>query len=204
MKKKLLLSIIVTTPLLAGVIIVGYWFWSDVLTKKPPLPELGSVPSFSLTSEDSGKVTRENLTGRVSIADFIFTSCAGTCPMMTAQMSDLVKNLADEPRIQFVSFSVDPETDTPAILSQYARDHHAPRGTWKFLTGDRNQIYGLTRNGFHLAVESDSADGGGILHSQKFVLVDDRAVIRGYYDSEDSVAMQSLAVDARRLAGRHE
>lgn len=202
MKQKFLLFSIVGTPLLVGLVIVGYWFWADVIHKKPLLPTLGQVGEFSLLNEDSALVRRDALVGRITIADFIFTECAGACPMMSSQMSDLQKSLSDEPRVQFASFSVDPETDKPGVLTQYAKQYGAVKGKWMFLTGDKAQIYRLIRKDFHLAVDSDTGDGGGILHSQKFVLIDQTAAIRGYYDSDDSVAMSSLVVDAERLSNQ--
>jgi len=202
MKQRFLLFSIVGTPLLVGIIIVGYWFWADVVNKKPPLPTLGQVGEFSLLNEDSAFVGRNVLLGKITIADFIFTECAGACPMMSAQMSELQKLLSEEPNVQFASFSVDPETDRPAVLTQYAKHYGAVKGKWMFLTGDKLQIYKLVREDFHLAVNSDTGEGGGILHSQKFVLMDNNATIRGYYDSEDTSAISSLVVDAERLSNR--
>ena len=197
-KKNFIALLIVGTPLLIGLTIVGSWFWSDVINKKPPLPKLGLVPEFSLVAEDKRHVTLNNLMGKVTVADFIFTECGGACPMMSTQMSNLQKQLSDEPQVEFVSFSVDPETDTPEVLAGYAKQYNAKKEKWMFLTGGKPEIFKLTRDGFHLAVDADTANGG-IFHSQKFVLIDPDATIRGYYDSEDSLAMKSLMTDARRL-----
>ncbi len=203
MKRRFLLSVIVGVPLLLGFIIVGYWYWVDVVHKKPPLPSFGVAPPFSLIAEDSSVFTNNRLMGKVTIADFIFTTCAGACPFMSSQMAELQKNLMDEPKVQLLSISVDPETDTPPVLAEYGKQYGAVRGKWIFLTGDKGQIFRLAREGFHLAVNADTGEGGGILHSQKFVLIDDRSAIRGYYDSEDSLAMSSLLNDTKRLTIPH-
>ena len=115
-------------------------------------------------------------------------------------MSELQQTLVNEPRIYFVSFSVDPETDSPDVLTQYAKQYGAIKGKWVFLTGDKKDIYQLTREGFHLGLEVEGSEEETIIHSQKFVLVDSHAQIRGYYDSEDDESMKLLIRDAKRLA----
>ncbi len=160
------------------------------------LPNLGRAPKFSLTTQDRESFTTEKLHGRVTIADFIFTSCAGPCPLMSATMQKMQSTLAGEGPIFFLSFSVDPEFDTPAILRDYGMRFGARPDRWTFLTGDKASISDLTRNGFHLALEADS---DAIAHSTKFVLLDKSANIRGYYDSEDDSALILLQRDAVAL-----
>ena len=108
-------------------------------------------------------------------------------------MQDTLRSLQG---VQFISFSVDPETDTPEVLSEYAARFGAEEGRWRFLTGDRRVIYDLARNGFHLVAEADSE---GIAHSTKFILIDQSAMIRGYYDSDDEESMRSLITDLHSL-----
>lgn len=172
------------------------------LRERPaPLPDLGSLPDFSLRAHDGGSLTRRSLSGRPFVADFIFTRCGGICPGMTARMAQLQRGL--EGRVALVSFSVDPEHDTPEVLAAYARDFKAGPG-WTFATGPRADLYALATDGFRLAAlevpEGERQKGDGpFVHSAKFVLVDASAHIRGYYDSEDGGALEQLARDARRL-----
>lgn len=161
------------------------------------LPSLGKVPPFSLLNEDSMRVTESVLHDKVTIADFIFTSCAGVCPVMSTRMSELQQTLINDPHVQFISFSVDPETDGPGVLNSYARGYGAIKGKWHFFTGPKKDIYQLTREGFHLGLDTEGDDA--IIHSQKFVLVDSEGVIRGYYDSEEPAAMSQLVTDTRSL-----
>ena len=156
------------------------------------------VPKFSLTTERGTPFTRDSLKGRVTIVDFIFTSCAGTCPMMSTRMAELQTALGDEPAVRFLSYSVDPETDSASVLESYGRGYGAVPGRWTFLTGPKKEIFDLTRNGYHLGLDTEGEEA--VIHSQKFVLVDRRADIRGYYDSEDAEAMAKLTDDARALA----
>ena len=163
----------------------------------------GRVPEFSLTSEEGTTVTRANLINKVTIADFIFTSCAGICPTMSTKMSQLQTQLKDNPLALCISFSVDPEADTPEILKGYGENYGAINGRWMFLTGNKKEIYTLSRNGFHLGLDVDTTDTNAIIHSQKFVLIDRHAVIRGYYDSDDESAMTQLVLDTKSLT-EHE
>ena len=117
--------------------------------------------------------------------------------MMTAQMSQFQTSLANDPTIKLLSFSVDPETDTPDVLTAYGKKFGANANKWTFLTGSKTDIYNLTRLGFHLTVEADS---NAVTHSTKFVLIDKKALIRGYYDSSDDTTGERLLEDARTLA----
>lgn len=186
--------------LLAGLLLVAGW-----LALRNPrggaadLPHLGRVPAFSLTTETGARADDGIFREKVTIADFIFTSCSGICPMMSGRMAWLQGQMGDRNDVQFLSFSVDPETDTPAVLAAYGRRYGAIPGRWTFLTGDRKQIYDLTKNGFRLGLEAEGDDA--IIHSQKFVLVDGGGAIRGYYDSDSTDAMETLREHAFLLAG---
>ncbi|HQR47451.1 MAG TPA: SCO family protein [Thermoanaerobaculia bacterium] len=181
------------------------WTWNLRQTLRTygraELPRLTTVPDFSTTSESGATVTKASLAGTVFVADFIFTTCQGICPGMTAKMKSLAGTLRDEPRVRFVSFTVDPEHDTPEVLARYAREHGADPARWSFLRTDAESLRRLCREGFRLAVEdAGPAAREPILHSTRFVLVDGTGTIRGYYDSDEPGAMEALAADARTLA----
>lgn len=162
----------------------------------------GSVPDFKLTERSGQEASLAQLRGKVWIADFIYTSCTDTCPLQTDLMAKLQREYADRSDVQLVSISVDPERDTPAVLSAYAEKHQADAKRWFFLTGQRNQIIGLIRDGFHLSVATlpgSSEESGMIPHSPRFVLVDKSAQIRGYYDSRELGAMLRLKNDLENL-----
>lgn len=157
------------------------------------LKQYGTVPDFKLTERSGIEVNLARLRGKIWIADFIYTTCTDTCPLQTAAMAKLQKEFAAKPNVQFVSVSVDPERDSPLVLSAYADKHDADRQRWYFLTGQRDQVIRLMRDGFHLSVAAfpDSGETNGMIpHSPRFVLIDRQAQIRGYYDSR---AMDSLA-----------
>jgi len=177
-----------------------------VLRRERPadLPVLGVVPPFTLIERSGRTTTLADLRGRPWVAGFIFTRCGGICPAMTARMKDL---RAAEPAVELVSFSVDPEHDTPAVLSAYARQHGIGERWW-LLTGTVEALHSLARDGFRLAAaavppEEQQAQGDGpFLHSSRLVLVDGAARIRGYYDSADGEALRALRRDLARLLQR--
>jgi cytochrome oxidase Cu insertion factor (SCO1/SenC/PrrC family) len=165
------------------------------------LPVLGQVPSFALVERSGAKVTNETLRGKVWAIGFIFTHCAGQCPMIGEAMQKVEKSLRLKPAFRLVSLTVDPERDTPQVLSRYADVWHADPYKWLFLTGKRAGIASLVQNGFHLATgETDGTAGSDdISHSEKLVLVDGAGRIRGYYNALDEEEVSSLLVDAKSL-----
>ena len=208
-------------PLIAAVIIIAaFKAWHPERFSQGPsgersrfaadrndkLPVFGQVPDFSLIRENGEKISNADLQGKIWIANFIFTHCSGICPLMSASMSSLTGQLGPEPSLRFVSFSVDPERDTPAVLSRYARRFKAPADRWFFLTGDKAQIYRLSNQHFHLgaaeiAPEEREALDQSVRHSAKFVLVDRQGQIRGYYDSDGQNAGAKIIQDTRLLLG---
>ena len=157
------------------------------------------VPEFKLVDQNEKPFTRKDVLGKVWIADFVFTQCAGPCPMMTQAMAELQKELAGSP-IQFVSISVDPAHDTPAVLKKYAAVMKADEKNWTFATGEAAEVFGVAA-GMKIAASPADAENS-IIHSEKFVLVDDKGWIRGYYFSKDPEKRKELIEEARRLAGK--
>lgn len=165
------------------------------------LSRFSAVPEFSGVTQTGSAVTRSALAGKVWIADFIFTTCRGICPGMTSKMRSLAGQLRDEPGVRFVSFTVDPETDTPEVLARYGTEYGADPSRWLFVRMDKERIRSLSREGFRLAVEDAGPSAPEpVLHSTRFVLVDGEGTIRGYYDSTEPGALAALGADARRLA----
>jgi protein SCO1/2 len=166
------------------------------------LNRYGRVPEFSLVERSGKPATLGDLRGKIWVADFIYTSCTDTCPLQTAAMARLQDKWTEHPGLKLVSFSVDPEHDTPPVLSRYADRYKADAARWLFLTGDKQEISRLIQQGFRLSATPALNDGSGagvILHSPRFVLVDEAAEIRGYYDSRDPQALQRLSSDVETL-----
>lgn len=149
------------------------------------LPEISAIPDMTLTDQHGKPVNLlRDLRGRVWIADFIFTSCAAQCPVITERMVELQKALIDAglKDVLCVSISVDPARDTPEKLREYAMSWKPKDpSTWLLLTGDRAKIVELVTRHFLLALQEES-ESSPILHSFKFVLVDKRGRVRATYD----------------------
>lgn len=150
------------------------------------LPDYGPLPAFSLVERSGRAVDARDLAGAPWFADFVYTTCEGVCPRLSAEMAKLGRRLGKPPPAKLVSFSVDPAKDTPQALAAYAERFSAPADDWLFLTGDVKSVRELIRSGFHLAVVDPPPDdpdlAGVITHSEKIVLVDARGHIRRYYD----------------------
>jgi protein SCO1/2 len=160
------------------------------------MPSFGIVPPFQLIDQNNQPFGSAQLLGKIWIADFIYTTCPGPCPMISSRMSEMQKPL-EKTDVQLVSFSVDPEKDTPEVLRSYAEKLHARDERWKFLTGDRTTIYNLSQNGFKLAATNDAS--GIPLHSSRLILVDRSGAIRGYYDATSPDAVTKVLADASHL-----
>lgn len=163
------------------------------------LPILGLAPAFELTERSGARVSLEQLAGRPFVVDFVFTRCTLACPTMTGRMAKIGAALGEGDDFRRVSITVDPEHDTPAVLTEFADKYAAP-STWWFLTGDRDEIHALSRQGFLLGLDPATGDPTNpIGHSTRFVLVDGVGRIRGYYDAMHLEEVQRLDQDLLRL-----
>lgn len=176
--------------------------------RQPALEQLaryGPAPDFSLVERSGRAVSARDLRGQVWIADFIYTKCRDTCPLQSRSMAALQSDLKAHGYVRSVSITVDPLTDTPSLLSQYADRYGADPERWLFLTGEVREIRRIVQDGFRLSaapVDGQTADPV-VFHSARFVLVDRDGEIRGYYDSNDPQALRRLRENARSLlAGR--
>ncbi len=181
------------------------WWWG----RQPPpsLPVMGELPAFTLTDRSGATVTLATLAGRPWIADLVFTRCQLSCPRMTERMASLGQRLA--PGVRRVSLSVDPAHDTPAVLTEYARQHKAEAPDWLFLTGDEAEMRRLAVEGFKLGVAAaDPSDPRAaqepVTHSTRFVLVDGQGRVRGWYDAFDEGALGKLLRDSAWLAAGND
>ncbi len=160
----------------------------------PALPVMVQLPSFSLMEKSRKPMGLDELKGSVWIADFIFTRCPGPCPMMSSRMFKLQEAFRDAVSLRLVSISVDPEFDTPEVLSEYAERFQAKEGRWFFLTGEKARIHALAQSGFLVGDVQDVT-----VHSTRFILVDRKGRVRGYYDSQEEEDIQKLIHDTRLL-----
>ncbi|MEA2488232.1 MAG: hypothetical protein QOH21_24 [Acidobacteriota bacterium] len=161
-------------------------------TRPPELPKLFPVPDAQLVDETGRSVQLSSMKGHVTVYDFIFTTCTGSCPIMTNNMRALTGKIDKDAPVRFVSITVDPTHDTPAVLASYAqRVRNDPR--WTFLTGDRATIVRTSVQGFKLTAGDPTPGGEALLHSSKFAIADKQGIIRGYYDASDGTVPEEAA-----------
>lgn len=168
------------------------------------LPKMRIIPPFSLTERSGRTVTNHDLQGKIWIADFIYTTCPGPCPIITASMARLQDAIAHDPKVMLVSFTVDPQTDTPPVLAKYADQFGADPNHWWFLTGPEKPLYDLIQNGFLQVVEGNTGttpqqSAPTVTHSTYLVLVDGDGVMRGSYDGVGASGRADLLRDIKTL-----
>ena len=157
------------------------------------------ISDFDLIDQFDGRFTLGDVGPRIIVADFFFTTCPTICPKMTVQMERVQAAYHKESRLILLSHSVTPEMDSVPVLAAYAELHHADPARWRFLTGDRKQIYALARKSYFAAM--DEGDGGpdDFVHTENFVLVDPQRRIRGFYDGTSPTDVDRLIDDIAKL-----
>ncbi len=141
------------------------------------------IPEFRFLNEDSIFVGNKNFKNKIWIAEFFFTSCPTICPVMNLQLKKLNKETyALNKHIQFLSFTIDPENDTPSILKDYKKRYGINSENWAFLTGNETETHALGINNFLTFAGKDDEAAGGYAHSGSFTLVDKKGIVRGVYE----------------------
>lgn len=186
--------------LLFPVVAIAVVLWQQRGSAAPDLPVLWRAPSFALRDQHNRAVTDGDLRGRVVLANFIFTRCTDVCPIyLTPKMREVQRLLGeqgiDERQVQLVSFSVDPEYDTPAVLAAYAARYGADDRVWRFLTGSRLAMEEVAR-GFAVPMEGlaeaaheqrgeAAAKPSAVVHSGRFFLLDQEWQVRALYRADE-------------------
>lgn len=171
---------------------ISQYFLRDSTAK--PIPVLGQVSSFSLYDAQGSPFGLKDLRGKIWIANFFFTTCLDICPVMSARMASLNRSFQLEKNIHLVSFTVNPEQDSPQVLSEYAKKFNADTKKWHFLTGSREALTQIAVQSFKLGDIKEP-----IFHSSYFCLVDRQGRIRGYYEGMKKEGINQLFKDASIL-----
>ena len=170
----------------------------------PPLPVTGTLADFTLRDENGRDFGSADLRGKVWVSNFIFTRCPTVCPRLTTKMGQVqhrARNLGTA--IRLVSFTVDPENDTPEVLAAYAKKHRASPRMWSFLTGDRAAIEKVVILGLKIGMGKDGGDApANLFHDNHFALIDQKMQIRGYYAVEEEGEIDRLMRDIGLLIAR--
>lgn len=159
-----------------------------------------TIPKFAFINQNGDTITDARLKGVVSIVDFFFTTCPTICIDMARNKKKVQEYfLEDNSKFQILSFTVDPETDTPEQLLKYAYDNDVKSNSWNLLTGDKPALYELARKGFMITATEGDGGPNDFIHDNKFVLIDREKRIRGYYDGTSEEDTDRLIKDIEKL-----
>ncbi len=175
--------------------IVAAFVIKSAKSSRADLPVITSVPEFTLTERSGQEITRSDMLGTLWVVDFIFTNCPSACPIMSREMAELYEVYSHSSNIRFLSISVDPERDTLETLRDYAKSLGVTDNRWLFARGPIEKVIQISEKGFLLPAENLPMG-----HSTKFVLVDEQANIRGYYDALNKAEIELMKTHIRELA----
>lgn len=161
------------------------------------------IGDFSFLNQYNEEITLKDVTGKVFVAEYFFTSCGTICPKMTEQMTRIQKKFMGNENVKILSFTVDPKYDIPSVLFEYAQKHKAQKNQWHFLTGEKKELYDLARKSFFVLKPAEAINLGDansdFIHTNNFVLVDQKLRIRGYYDGTSITEVNTLIADITSL-----
>ncbi len=151
-----------------------------------------TLPSFSFVNQNGEVFTDKNIIGKIIVAEYFFTTCKSICPIMNNNLEKVANAYKGTKDVMILSHTVDPETDSVPTLAMYSHLHHADNRFWVFLTGKKEELYGLARKGYLLNAEEGDGGEEDFIHTQNFALVDKEKHIRGFYDGTDSLEIVRL------------
>jgi len=168
------------------ILVFGIWAVPKIVDRftKPRLAKIGKVPEFSFTNQNKKTITNQSYNNKVYIVEFFFTTCPSICPIMNKNMVKIQDHFFGNPNLGIASLTIDPITDTPEVLKEYAIQYKITNPNWNLLTGNKETIYKFANNGFNLYVGENPEVGGGFEHSGFFALVDKEGNIRSRFDEQ--------------------
>ena len=162
------------------------------------------ISPFNLVDQHGLEVSENVIENKVVVVDFFFVSCGSICPIMTKNLKRVHDFYKKNHNVLILSHTVWPEMDSVSVLNNYANEHDANYETWRFLTGDKKELYRLARKDYMVvpAINDPNYHHGSeadFIHTENVVLIDKKKRIRGYYDGTDENAMKKLVSDIRKL-----
>jgi protein SCO1/2 len=159
-----------------------------------------SIADFAFVNQVGDTIRKEDMSGKVYVADFFFTTCPTICPVMKKEMLRVYEQFKGEPNFRILSHTIDPTHDTQVVLKDYSEKLGVPdAATWNFLTGDQEKIFEIGQTSYLTTTMADEMEPGGFLHSGAFLLVDQQGRIRGVYDGTKTDQVDRLLADIPKL-----
>jgi protein SCO1/2 len=162
-----------------------------------------TIADFSFTNQNGKIITQKDYEGKIYVADFFFTTCPTICPIMTTNMVEVQKAFINNDKFKILSHTVTPEIDSVPVLKQYAIKNGVVDSKWNLVTGDKKDIYYIARKSY-LAVKTGKPEElYDMVHTENFVLVDNKKRVRGFYDGTKKEDVNRLISDVNWLL-QHE
>jgi protein SCO1/2 len=154
-----------------------------------------TIADFSFVNQNGDTITQKNYEGKIYVADFFFTTCGSICPKMSTNLSEVQKAVLNNPKVMLLSHTVFPEVDSVSVLKAYAVKYGVVDSKWNLVTGDKKEIYTMARKSY-LAVKLGRPDQlYDMVHTENFVLVDQKRRVRGFYDGTNKEEIKRLLED---------
>ena len=154
-----------------------------------------TIADFSFVNQNGDTITQKNYEGKIYVADFFFTTCGSICPKMSTNLSEVQKAVLNNPKVMLLSHTVFPEVDSVSVLKAYAIKYGVVDSKWNLVTGDKKEIYTMARKSY-LAVKLGRPDQlYDMVHTENFVLVDQKRRVRGFYDGTNKEEIKRLLGD---------
>jgi protein SCO1 len=158
-----------------------------------------TIADFSFVNQNGKTITQKDYEGKVYVADFFFTTCGSICPKMTTNLVEVQKAILHNPKVMLLSHTVFPETDSVAVLKAYALKNGVVDSKWNLVTGDKKEIYTMARKSYLAVKLGRPEELYDMVHTENFVLVDQKKRVRGFYDGTKKEDMQRLIADINYL-----
>jgi protein SCO1/2 len=158
-----------------------------------------SIADFSFTNQNGKIITQKDYEGKIYVADFFFTTCGSICPKMTTNLVEVQKAFINNPKVMLLSHTVFPETDSVAVLKEYAKKNGVIDTKWNLVTGDKRQIYAMARKSYLAVKLGKPEELYDMVHTENFVLVDSKRRVRGFYDGTKKEDIERLIEDINFL-----
>lgn len=162
-----------------------------------------TIPPFEFTNQQGRKISDIDLKDKIYVANFFFATCQTVCPQMNEQVQRVQEATKDLKDFRIISFTVDPQNDTVEALAAYAEKMKADNSRWWFLTGNKDSIYTLAREGF-LVPASAGSEARDFFHSQDLILVDKEKRMRGIYDGLEKADVDTLIDEIKVLLKEYQ
>lgn len=157
------------------------------------------IGEFQFLNQNGETISHKDVEGKIYVAEYFFTTCPTICPVMNKQMQRVQEAYLGNEHFKILSFTVNPEVDDVKQMKNYAEGHHANNNQWWFLTGDKEKLYQLARKSFFVLKPAEAQNlgdaGSDFIHTNNFVLVDQKKQIRGYYDGTNQEEVDKLIRD---------